>query len=224
MSVVNQIRLSLIALIVLSAMFYVFPQIDILTASQFYHARHFVESPVVGGAQSFLHKMVWCAALFSLVSIFIGIILKQKRRWVVHGFFIASCFALGPGLLVNTILKNHWGRPRPQSVMMFSGPLTYQRVWVKSDQCDNNCSFVAGDSSAALAFLAFAFLPFRRRWLRRTIAASALGYFAFNGVMRVIHGAHFISDVVIGGLLVYLVILGCYQLYYRYFFRAYAQV
>ena len=35
-----------------------------------------------------------------------------KRR--LYGIFILLCVVVGPGLIVNAILKDHWGRPRPR--------------------------------------------------------------------------------------------------------------
>ena len=135
---------------------------------------------------------------------------KRNKTVLISAVFIMLCFGLGPGLLVNGILKAFWGRPRPFYVDGFGYHLMYVRVWEISNECMRNCSFVAGDSSAALTFIAFAFLPWARRW-KILVAVLASLFFIYNGILRVIHGAHFLSDVMIGGLLVYLVILGCYQ-------------
>ena len=35
--------------------------------------------------------------------------------------FLVLSLLLGPGLLVNVILKDNWGRPRPGSVVEFGG-------------------------------------------------------------------------------------------------------
>ena len=37
--------------------------------------------------------------------------------------------ALGPGLLVNGILKEDWGRPRPADITVFGGSDQYRKVW-----------------------------------------------------------------------------------------------
>ena len=73
---------------------------------------------------------------------------------------------LGPGLVVNGILKEHWGRARPRDVTQFGGDRRFTPALVIADQCERNCSFSAGHPSAgfALAALAYASISRRRRW------------------------------------------------------------
>lgn len=33
--------------------------------------------------------------------------------------FVVALLALGPGLIVNTVFKDHWGRPRPADIVQF---------------------------------------------------------------------------------------------------------
>src|SRR5262245_300383 len=43
--------------------------------------------------------------------------------------FLTFSLLLGPGLLVNGILKEHWGRPRPIAVTQFGGTQPYVDWW-----------------------------------------------------------------------------------------------
>ncbi len=43
--------------------------------------------------------------------------------------FLVGALALGPGLLVNGILKEHWHRPRPVHVTEFGGNKPYVDWW-----------------------------------------------------------------------------------------------
>jgi len=109
---------------------------------------------------------------------------------------ILLTFLLGPGLLVNGILKAHWGRPRPASTQLFGGDLPFVPAGQWSDACSGNCSFVSGEASgvAVLVFLA-ALAP--APWRRGT--ALALGGLALAGAgLRVAFGAHWLSDAVLG--------------------------
>jgi len=47
---------------------------------------------------------------------------------VVRLFISLRLLALGPGLLVNLLFKNLWGRPRPQSLDMFNSSLHFDYV------------------------------------------------------------------------------------------------
>ena len=117
-----------------------------------------------------------------------------------EALFVIAVFAIGPGLLANTLAKDHSGRPRPTDAQPFGGPFAYAAPFNFDGACTHNCSFVSGDAAAGFAFLAPAvLLPLR--WRRRGIlGALALG--GVIGVMRILQGGHFLSDVIFAGLLV----------------------
>ncbi len=117
-----------------------------------------------------------------------------------EALFVIAVFALGPGLLANTLAKDHSGRPRPTDSQPFGGPFAYAAPLTFSGACPNNCSFVSGDAAAGFAFLGpAAILP--RRWRRRGLGgALALG--GAIGLMRMLQGGHFLGDVIFAGLLV----------------------
>ncbi|MDE4955228.1 PAP2 family protein, partial [Francisella tularensis subsp. holarctica] len=56
--------------------------------------------------------------LFLLGSLFID---KFKIKYRKAILFIAVCLWIGPGLVVNYVFKDHWGRPRPVMVKQFNG-------------------------------------------------------------------------------------------------------
>ena len=82
--------------------------------------------------------------------------------------FLALTLALGPGLLVNGLLKEHWSRPRPGEVVEFGGSLA-PTPWDPRGRCEQNCSFVSGETSGAAWTVAPALL------LPGTLRAVALG-------------------------------------------------
>lgn len=122
--------------------------------------------------------------------------LAGKRRAAV---FIMLTQLLGPGLMVNTVLKDNWGRARPVHLVEFGGQAQFSPAWVPSEQCPKNCSFVCGDASVGFGLLALAFVARRPRpWL---VLAVALG--GALGLMRMAQGGHFLSDVVFSFYVVY---------------------
>ena len=79
-------------------------------------------------------------------------LLLPKSKLLVPGravVFLVATLALGPGLLVNVVLKDHWGRSRPIDVTQFGGTDHYVRWWDPRGDCPNNCSFVSGDVAGA---------------------------------------------------------------------------
>jgi membrane-associated phospholipid phosphatase len=113
---------------------------------------------------------------------------------------------LGPGLLVNGILKEHWGRPRPIEIVPFGGPKSYVNWWDPRGTCEQNCSFVSGEAaSAAWMFGPAMFVPAPWRGLALTAAAV---FTALTGALRLSVGGHFFSDVLFGALSTMLILLG----------------
>ena len=114
--------------------------------------------------------------------------------------FVVTALALGPGLVVNTLLKDHWGRPRPSTIAEFFGPNSYVRALIPSDQCLVNCSFPSGHAALGFWMVAFALLV-PGRW-RRPAVMAALLFGGLVGLVRIAQGGHFLSDVAFSGVIV----------------------
>ncbi len=123
--------------------------------------------------------------------------------------FIAFSIALGPGLIANTVLKDHWGRARPTTVEAFGGPRHFTPAPLPATQCARNCAFVSGHAALGFSLVAFAFLVPPGRGQRRAIAAAA-GFGALVGLVRIAQGGHFLSDVVWAELVVFAVTAFCH--------------
>jgi lipid A 4'-phosphatase len=124
--------------------------------------------------------------------------------------FLTTSAAIGPGLVTNVILKDHWGRARPILSNVFGGPQTFSLPWTMSDACHSNCSFVSGEGSGVFWLIAFVFVvpaiwrvPLFR-FLRIWIVTISLNRIAFGG--------HYLSDVLIGWGLMLIVILICREI------------
>lgn len=127
--------------------------------------------------------------------------------------FLTATMALGPGLLVNVILKDHWDRPRPIDVIEFGGSEHFMPWWKPGGDCPSNCAFVSGDVAGAFWTIAPAALtPPQYRALAYGVAL-ALG--TAMAAFRMMAGAHFASDVIFAGVFTFLIIWLCYALIYR---------
>jgi len=150
---------------------------------------------------------------------FLAILLKlifPNRRMLIDAraaLFLIATLALGPGLLTNLLLKDHWGRPRPIDIQQFGGDYRFKPWWDPRGDCPNNCSFIAGEPSGAFWTLAPAALA--PPPLQPLAYGVALAFGVGLGALRIGAGAHFFSDVVFAGLLTYLLIWVVYALIYR---------
>lgn len=163
-----------------------------------------------------LYKMgvipAWIVALSALAMLIAS---RWVRKWKPHrrvAALLAIVMIVGPGLLVNTVFKDNWGRPRPLDVYEFGGDRDFVQVWVKSPSGNGN-SFASGHASMGF-FLLTPFFFLRRRSMGKALFFLGLGlaYGSVMGLARMIQGAHFLSDVVWAAGLVYLTGLSFYYI------------
>jgi membrane-associated PAP2 superfamily phosphatase len=184
------------------------PQLDLDLVSRFYDP---ATGWAVGGrgwvlvrnAASWLIALIAAPAAIALL----GKIVRPNNTTLMpprHALLMLLTLALGPGLLANTILKDNWGRPRPIEVTEFGGPLKFLPWWDPHGACPKNCSFIAGEPSAAFWTLAPAALT-PPHW-RALAYGAALAFGAAIGLVRAGGGGHFFSDVVFAGVFMFLLI------------------
>lgn len=154
-----------------------------------------------------IYKGDWMiATLFALASI--GAILVSHRKpslaiWRPRGWFLLLVMVLGSGLVVNAIFKDHWGRFRPRQVEQLGGVHQYVPPLAIGTPGEGK-AFPCGHCSVAFAFFGFWFIWRRRRpRLAWAMFAFAAGLGALVGVARLTAGAHFPSDTLWSGILMF---------------------
>ena len=68
--------------------------------------------------------------------------------------FLIATMVIGPGLIVNLGLKDHWHRPRPIQTQDFNGPNPFMPWYDDDGGCKKNCSFVSGEASTGFWMVA----------------------------------------------------------------------
>jgi len=133
-------------------------------------------------------------AVAGLAAVVMSCVRCDYQRWRRAGAFLVLLLILGPGLLVNSVLKEHWGRPRPREVAEFGGKKQFLHPWQKGLD-GNGRSFPSGHSSAAF-YMAAPYLIYRRNDRRRAYAwlAGGLLFGVVMSIARITQGAHFLSD------------------------------
>lgn len=150
-------------------------------------------------------------SLAGLAVFITGFFTKNLARWRRSGLFLALVMLLGPVLLVNAILKENWGRPRPNQLIEFGGIYAYEAP-LTMDPVSPGESFPSGHASMVFYFFALHFI-FRGRKKRLSIISLVFSLiFGWGmGLVRMAQGGHFVSDVLWSGGLVW---LSCALLYY----------
>ncbi len=144
-------------------------------------------------------------ALTALGLLVSGFFIGSIAFWRKKAIFVLLFLALGPGLVVNVILKDQLGRARPREVVEFGGTFAYTQMW-QPGNAGKNSSFPSGHAS--IAFFAIAPWFLLRDSHRKTAAGFLLLGLTFGtlvGTARILQGGHFVSDVIWAGGLVYLI-------------------
>jgi len=129
---------------------------------------------------------------------------RRFKHWRLPALFVVLGVILGPGLVVNTLFKDHWGRARPSELARYGGQHVFTQVW-ETGRAAPNSSFPSGHSAIAFS----SFLPWfvwrqRRPALARLILGGGLLFGSLVGAARILQGGHFLSDVLWSGGIVYL--------------------
>jgi lipid A 4'-phosphatase len=176
-----------------------FPQADLDFSNLFYADHGLFPANDWWVVQILYHGTPWFGRLFFLVAIVISLsaIFKpsiiSRRHWRRAAGVIAVV-VVGIGMVVHVFLKEGMGRPRPRDVQIFQGNTANVPVFLPSQFCQKNCSFVSGHAAVGFALMSVGLLGVRRRrqfWFLTGLFAGSV-----IGLVRIMQGGHFLSDVV----------------------------
>jgi lipid A 4'-phosphatase len=195
--------------------FMFFPAFDIWVSRQFY-------IPDVGfrwPSDGFLEFVRSAVPVIILGAFVFAVVLWVAGIWYEQWFwgmttpraiYLMSTLVVGPGLIVESLLKPNWGRARPKDITQFGGQFDYTPPLFVANECERNCSFVSGHAALGFCVCAFGFIlpPKWRPWG----VAGGLLFGAVVGYVRIAQGGHFLSDVIYAGLVVIVVNVTLYRL------------
>lgn len=152
-----------------------------------------------------LRRLLYFVPYIAMVFLFATVVFsrwKNGAAWMTLSMEMSLAalisLALGCGVLVNLLLKAFSGRPRPRDTTIFGGDLDFVQAGSFAGKCLKNCSFVSGEaSSAGWLFCLILVLP--ARW-RLPVGIPLAIISIVTPVLRVITGAHYLSDAMLGWL------------------------
>lgn len=205
--------------VLVGVVFAAFPRLDIDISALFYNRQINLfdvnAQPWVNhsrAAARWLITLIFAPACLAVI----GKLVMPKRRMLIGGraaLLLIVTMVLGPGVLTNLVLKDHWGRARPIDITELGGTFRFTPWWDPRGECPNNCSFVAGEPSGAFWMLAPAALA-PPQW-RLVAYGGALVFGAAVGLLRIAGGGHFFTDVVFAGVLMFLLIWTAHGILFR---------
>jgi len=192
-----------LAFFVLSVVFITFPEIDIAVSQRFFDGERFYNNGLFW--EDTLNRSVKpLLILFFLLPLAIYIYNRVTKKELLGinskvMLYIVLVLTLAPGLIVNLVLKDNWGRERPTKIVEFGGEKEFTPAFVITG--GEGHSFSSGHAAAAFSLIGFALLAKRRKRLWMTLAIS---YGIGVSLSRIAAGGHFLSDVVTSFFIVYI--------------------
>ena len=206
-------------LIVLTSVFFLlFPGVDPWFSGLFYDSANsnfpVSQLPAFVALRNFHRGLTWVVPIALVLVLLIKLAAPWRKSLVLprDTAFILSTLAIGPGIVVNLIFKDLWGRPRPVRVDLFHGDSPFVGVWQITDYCSTNCSFVSGEASSAIWLLTLAVL-LPQEW-RRLALKILIGLAIALSLNRIAFGGHFLSDVLLAWWMTLAVIAVAWRILY----------
>lgn len=213
----NNFKLVIVFLLLTVVLLSVGPVFDIYFSGLFYFGQNqfliqsyylvtiFFRKIIIGLILIYILVLPIFSLFIPIQQIYFGYNFKIKKILYLWGLSIFNLV-----IIINLILKNFWGRVRPNEILELDGNNFFTPWYQISTQCDSNCSFVSGDAAVGFSLIAFYFLIKKELYLW---LALFLG-FSIGGI-RIMEGGHFISDVIFSGLVVFLLNFLIYSFYIK---------
>ena len=199
------VNISLIITAFLTFLLVLFPEVDISFSQLFFSEESgflYQENFLVYQLYALLPLLTKLFILVCLLYlVYLVVKYRSYKRILRSGvFFLVIAAAISPGLVVNEVFKENFGRARPRHIEEFNGKREFTGAFTMSDQCKRNCSFSSGHAAMGYFLTAIAYttnlLYFNRIYLAGIVFGSLVG------LSRIVMGGHFLSDVLASAFVV----------------------
>mgnify|MGYP001401120223 FL=1 len=195
------------------------PSLDLYVSALFYKGAAQFE------LQSFdLASILFRDILLPLILIYILILPIVGRFFKIDKIFFNYKFSIKEIVLlwisqiisvlifVNLILKNFWGRARPNDVVELGGKESFSPWFEITNACETNCSFVSGDASVGFSIIILYLITKKIIFLYGSFVAGLV-----LGLIRIMAGGHFLSDIFFAGFFIVILNIILFELYKKYY-------
>ncbi|MDC3078817.1 phosphatase PAP2 family protein [Pelagibacteraceae bacterium] len=195
------------------------PSLDLYTSGLFYY----------GGSQFALQSFDMTSIIFRdillpLIVIYMSILPIVGRFFKIDKIFFNYKFSLreifflwvsqiiSVLIFINLIIKNFWGRARPNEIIEFGGKEIFSPWFEITNACETNCSFVSGDASVGFSIIILYLITKKIIFLYTSVVAGLV-----LGLIRIMAGGHFLSDIFFAGFFIVILNIILFEVYKKYY-------
>jgi membrane-associated PAP2 superfamily phosphatase len=180
---------------------------------------HFVSNPFLDFIFDYAPYPGELLAIIAGLALILSYLKSSWIKWRQPALVLVLTMALGAGLIVHGILKDHWGRPRPKQVVEFGGGQEFRPYYQPNffHQPEPSKSFVCGHCSVGFYFFALYLIGIRlkKRALARWGFILALLIGIGLSVTRIAQGGHWFTDTLVTAMIMWWTALCVDQLVYE---------
>ncbi|MGK5091337.1 phosphatase PAP2 family protein [Deltaproteobacteria bacterium TL4] len=134
--------------------------------------------------------------LLTLGAVILYVLSHLKTRWTSwrrYAILLILSSLIGGGVLVNAVLKDYWGRPRPRQIQEFQGKWEYRHPY-QPGIAGKGKSFPCGHCTMGYLFVTCAFLYRKSKFLAISGTGFGIVYGFLMSIARIGQGGHYASD------------------------------
>lgn len=139
-------------------------------------------------------------ALLSFMCSFLFTSFRSARQ---TSLYLLLVLLVGALILVNSTLKNHWGRPRPKQTENYGGNAAFRPFYSPDFDNHDYKSFPSGH--AAMGFYFYVLIVIGKKRHRKTLVFSGIVLTVLLGgalsLTRIAQGGHYFSDTLFSALI-----------------------
>jgi lipid A 4'-phosphatase len=117
------------------------------------------------------------------------------KAWRKPCLLVVLTVIIAAGLLVNAVLKQYWGRPRPSQTIELGGKWDYRAIFPPGPP-GKGASFPCGHCTMGFVFLAMAGFWRQNKVLAFSGVVTGMALGSLLSAGRMVQGAHFLSDTI----------------------------
>jgi lipid A 4'-phosphatase len=134
-------------------------------------------------------------ALACLLAWLVSFFNPRLVNWRPYFLLVVLTTGIAAGLIVNTVLKQYWGRPRPNQTIEFGGYYAYRNLYPPGIP-GKGASFPSGHAAMGFTFIALFFFRPRSKKIAYGGLTTGLVLGGLLSAARLVKGAHFPTDVI----------------------------